>query len=200
MYRRLSVRQQQLFARAAAINPEYYGVCAVAPLSNGAVDLKDLGDPVYRADSLSRIEIADKGTSGYANGDEVHVVALTDPDAALPPRVTVRNGVVAQVGTDLNGVVSLRVFYSRLPLSIGPNDGSKELELLDPFQELLVVDLARYLVEHTLGLDATLRGQALPLLEAEEKDLLALFDAHVKAYTAAAETGRFGRTIGPTYQ
>ena len=46
LYRRLGVRQQELFAAAARANPEYFGATAIGTLdANKAVSLATMGSP-----------------------------------------------------------------------------------------------------------------------------------------------------------
>jgi hypothetical protein len=206
LYRRLGVRQQQLFATAARVNPEYFGTSTVRNVDpTGTVDLKTLGDPnapnpVPAVETISRIEIADPGTSGLNPGTEINIVPLTDPDAAFPPRVTIRDGIIRQVGNELQGVTSIRIYYSRRPFRIGPTDGNREIELPEPFHELLVVDLARWMLRKQATIPTEVRQIALAALDAEEQEMLANFLASVKEITTPAERGRFGRTIGNTKQ
>lgn len=191
MYRQIGVRQQQLYARAARVNPDWAGVCATAALDQGAADLSDIAPPIETPERIQRIEIADPGTSNYAAGDEVHPVPLQDQVyAALPPRVTVRNRVIRGVGADLDGVISLRVSYARVPLALGPSDGARVLDLPEPHAELLVVDLARYLVRKSTTLAPDARAAAVEALTAEEATLLLEFDAYVHGYVGPL-TSRF---------
>jgi hypothetical protein len=157
-------------------------------------------DPVEAAEVISRIEVEDPGTSGLVAGTEIAIVPLTDPSAAFPPRVTVRNGVIRQVDTDLAGVTSIRVYYSRRPFRIDDQDATRTIALPEPFQELLVVDLARWMLRKEATIPAETRQVALAALDAEEQEMLANFVATVKDATAPAERGRFGRTIGSTKQ
>lgn len=196
MYRRVGIRQQQLFARAARLNPDYYGVCATGALDTGAVDLADLVAPVEAADSIMRIEIADAGASAYAAGQEVAVVPLADPDIEDAPRVTLRNRVIRGVGADLTGVTSLKVHYSRLPLAVAPTDAARVADLEEPHVELLVVDLAKYLVNKATGLQEVAQKAALAALDAEEHGLLDAFDGHVMEYVGSARA----RFLAPSYQ
>lgn len=196
MYRRIGVRQQQLFAKAARINPDYYGICATGQLDDGAADLADLVDPVEAADSIARIEIADVGTSAYTTGDRVQPVPVDDTDIEDPPRVTIRNRILRGVGSDLDGVVSLKIHYSRIPLPVAPTDGQRNADLEEPHVELLVVDLAKILVAKITSLSATVSAAVLGSLDAEEAKLLADFERHVAEYSGVTSS-RFG---SPEYQ
>lgn len=191
MYRRIGIRQQQLFARAAQINPEYFGICATGGLTDGAADLNDMTPPVESPETITRIEVDNGGTSPYAPGQEIRIVSSADVMAELPPRVTVRNRIIRQVGTDLVGVLAIRILYAKLPLAIGPTDGAVVIALPEPHAELLVVDLTKELVFKTLSMGAASRTAALEVLAAEETVLLDAFDRHVAQFVGAL-AARFG--------
>lgn len=201
MYRRIGIRQQQLFTRASKVNPAWAGVMSTAPVSLWAsvrsIDLADLVDPTEAADLITRIEIANKGTSAYVAGQEVNIVSLADPGCADAPRVLLRNRMILAYNNELDNVTSLNVFYSRIPLAIGPTDAACDIELPDPHSELLVVDLTRHLLQITLVLAATERAAAIALLDAEEKELLALFDEHVARYSDATQARFSGSRYAP---
>lgn len=204
LYRRLSVRQQQLFSEVANWNADFFGVCAIGEIINGECNLRDLisGDatpppggvvpqPVLRFD---RIEISDSGTSGYPNGQEVNVVTLNDSEGAtLPPRATIRSGVLKQVGAELMGVAALEFYYSRRPLPVA--SGGQELEIPEPFDQLLVFDLAKYLVGYApSGVVAEASESLLAILGAQETELLGEFRAYVTSFTP--RKSRFADVMG----
>lgn len=187
MYRRVGVRQQQLAAAAAHISPDYFGAAAEGVLTGGAADLRDMANPVPIAELITDVLIADKGTSLLATGQRVNIVKVKDSaDAALPPRATLRGGVVRQVGTDLAGVVSVKVYYSRLPAALSNSDANTAIELMEPHTELLVVDLTAYLLKRAMG-DDEKRQEALKMLADEEKQLLAAWLDHVREYQPAQD-------------
>jgi hypothetical protein len=208
LYRRLGVRQQQLFAAAARANPEYFGDAAVGTLdSGGKISLASLGDPtaivpVEAMERISRVEVAaSSGLTAPAAGTEINVVAVTDAEnAALPPRITIRGGVVAPVGSDLAGVTEILVYYARRPFRTNFEDKLTDVELPEPFQELLVLDLARFTLRKMASLTKEVREVALAALDAEEQEAMVNFLATVGAFTTAVERGRFGRTQGATGQ
>jgi len=202
LYRRLSNRLHQLYAAAARWNPEYFGVSAVGTLDSGGVSFSTMGASggTYAPELVSRIEIADKGTSSYTNGDEVNLVQLNDPDAALPPRVMVRNQALQQVGTDLTDVTSLRMYYSRRPFRLAADDGDTTVDFPEQFEELLVIDLTKWITRKATNPPLEQRAAALASLDAEEQETLANFEQEVVSFTSAAETGRFMRTAGQTRQ
>ncbi len=202
LYRRLSNRLHQLYAVAARWNPEYFGVSAVGTLDSGGVSFSTMGASggTYAPELVSRVEIADKGTSSYTNGDEVNVVQLNDTDAALPPRVTLRNQILEQVGTDLTDVTSLRMYYSRRPFRLAADDGDTTVDFPEQFEELLVIDLTKWITRKSTNPPLDQRTAALVSLDAEEQETLVNFEQEVTSFTSAAETGRFMRTAGQTRQ
>ena len=197
MYRRIGVRQQQLFIRANKINPDWAGVMATAPITLWAgtgvlgLDLRDLIAPNEAADLVTRIEIADKGTSTYVNGQEVNIISLADPDCEDAPRVFIRNKVILAYNNELDLITSLNVYYSRIPAKIEPTDGDYDVEIDEPHVELLVVDLTKHLLMKTIALNAGERTAAITALDAEEAPLLTAFDAHVARYSDVTKA-RFG--------
>ena len=200
LYRRIEIRQQELFSAAARVNPDYFGVSATGTLdAEGNVDIKDqqASADVDPAANITRVEVEDAGTHPtLVSGDEVHIVSLNDVRAALPPRMTLRNFVLRQVGTDLAGVISVCAFYGYRPENkTTPLDGSETAELPDVFQELLVYDIVKFLLKQTLDMDVNTKTGALALLEAEESEMSASFVAEVTDY-AGAQVSRFGDVKG----
>lgn len=205
-YQRIGERQQQLFAAAALTNPEYFGATADGVLDGqGAVDMGTMGDPsvadpVPAVELISRLEVAAISAGPLSVGQEINVVPLTDVEAALAPRVTVRGNIIRQVGTDLAGVTEVRLFYSHRPFVLRPQDGAVVIELPEPFHILLVLDLARFMMRKAASVEKEVRQVALAAFESEEKEAMDNFLAHVHEFTSAAERGRFGRTQGDTKQ
>jgi hypothetical protein len=114
--------------------------------------------------------------------------------------VTLRGGIIRQVGTDLAGVTSIRVYYSIRPFRVDPDDKNTVIRLSEPFHDLLVIDLAKFMLRKAATVPEAVRGVAMGALDAEETEALANFAAAVKEFTSAAEKGRFGRTAGATKQ
>lgn len=206
LYRRIGVRQQQLFAAAARANPEYFGATADGTLdSTGLISLSTLGDPkatdpAPNMELISKILVSASQEGAPDPGTEIHVVPITDPAAALPPRLTIRGGVFEPVGDDLNGVTAIRVYYSHRPFRTDYSDGNTLIELPEPFHDLLVADAARFLLRKMATLSQEVRQVALAALQAEEQEALANFLQHVASFTMAVERGRFSRTQGDTKQ
>ncbi len=190
--RRIALRQQELFTIAAAESHEYNGVSAVCPLdSNGAADLATIADPVPTPDEITMITVHDRGTSELVAGAQVFIVPVADIAAAIPPRVTIRNRLIKQVSTDLALVTSLQVYYTRRPTMYCPEDECLVTELVSPYDELLVIDLAKHIVTKSPEIEAARRGEVLGRWDAEESELLTQFRRHVREY--AATLTRFTR-------
>lgn len=190
LYRRASIRQQQLFSEAAKINPEYFGEVALGTLVNGAVDIDAMvPSGVADCEAVYRVEIGDKGTSTYANGDRVSLVSVNDAaSVGIAPRVTIQNRVIRQVGTDLALVAKVKVYYARRPAA--PLLAASVIELPTPFEELLVLDLAVWLVK-TADTSNERKENLLLALQGEEKELAAGFAQHLTSFTQAFES-RYG--------
>lgn len=199
-YRRIEIRQQQLFTMASRVNPDYFGVTAKGTLdANYKLNLADLDtatdlDPTA---AITRVLVLGPGTHPTLQaGDEITIVPETDEDAFLPPRMTLRNFILAGVDDDLEGVATVCVHYGYRPQNnTAPMDGTETAELPQVFQELLVIDLSAYMVRQTLSMDAETKAAALQILQAEEKEMLDPFLAEVADY-ANAQASRFGDVKG----
>jgi hypothetical protein len=194
IYARLGLRQQQLFAHAAKINPDYFGVCANAALTDGAVNLADIADPVPTPDLITRMEVLEPGESLLEPGAEIHTVPLNDPNGAFPPRVTLRNHVIRSVGADLMGVGSIRIYYSRLPHPIPPAGRDVVLEMPGEHWMLLVLDAERDLYHRSVPEGAD-RAGLVERVTAEEAPMLAAWEAHVAGYAGNMQA-RFASQTG----
>jgi len=184
--RRINVRQEELFARATSLNPDYYGICAVAPLVNGAANLRDLTEDPPAPDRIDRIEIHDPGTSEYAAGERVNLVRVDDVDASFPPRMLLRDHVLWSVGSDMDGVAKIKVYYARRPTPVRSEDDAIELD--GAHSELLVWDLAKYMTRRAPGVDPATREAAMAFFVAQEEAALALYDAHVQQFASTLQT------------
>lgn len=184
MYSRIGLTQRILFADAAKVNPERFGACATAALSSGAADFNDIVDPVPTPDLIQRVEISDKGTSSYTNGDEIHIVRPEDQDAAFAPRAMIRDGVLFQAGTDLALVTSIKIYYGKMPEPIpGTSAGAATLvALIQPWDVLLEVDLSVWLMEKATKIERQIRIDAIAGFKAEWTDVHAKYLAHVGSY------------------
>lgn len=193
MYRRISVRQRELFVHIAALDPELFGADVVVDVVDGAANLAALeqsGD-VYPVERVQVVRIEDAGASDLDTGERVSLVPADDAEAHLAPRATYRSGVVRGWDGDLDDVTSLWIAYARRPRTIGA-DGSGEIELLEPFQDLLVFDLARYLVRGTVDIDGQVKAVAADLIEKQEAALLQSLEQHVQNGAAVRERRHHG--------
>lgn len=190
MWHRINARQQQLFSYVADLEPELFGVSFDATLVSGGFDLAGL-NPL--AERITHIEILDPGSSAYAAGQKVAVVQVFDVEADLPPRATLRDFLLEQVGTDLDLVASVRIHYSKRPATV--STGATVLEFLEQFLELLVIDLTRHLLRKTFNdsLAPETKKAALALLDEEETLMLADLKRHCEHWRFA-ETSRFPRS------
>lgn len=192
MYRRIGVRLRQLQMKATKANGDFLGVFATADLTAGAADLNDVVEPTPTPAAIQRITVQDKGLSNTVeNGDEIHLVPLADPTAAIAPRCTLRDGVLEQVGSDLDGVISIRVDYSKLSKVLTATDKATVVDLMEPWIELLVIDLTSYLLSLTTEMDSAKKTEALSLLAAEETEMFDDFMQFVRDYAPTED--RFSR-------
>lgn len=208
LYGRMNARHRELFSMAAMWNEEYFGRVVRAPLrKDGCVDLTDLEDgklwPIERVD---HVEIAQEGKNpfGYERDDKVTICKASERFRHFQPRVTIRSHLMEPVKDvypsdsggsdklhDLEGVESLRIWYSRRPRKIDGrgfvNGKPEEVEIGDPWEWLLVWDLVRHVIKVTTVEEGEEKDPVFLMAVRSEEALLASFEAHVKGYSAGAE-------------
>lgn len=191
MYRRVGKRQQQLMSMASKVSPDYHGACATGVLDvNGCLDLRDLetATNLDQAGVIQRFEISDPGTSVFPTGTQVHLVSRDDVKAGIAPRATLRDRFIKGVALDLDGVVSIDVWYGRIAdMPLAAEDGTTDLEMHETHQELLIIDLTKDLVRKALELSPEAKGAILAILETEEQAALADYTNDVAAFASAQE-------------
>ncbi len=192
-YRRIGMREQQLMVRAAEINVDYFGKSTSIALVAGAANLSTL-NPV--AERISGVRINDVGTSVYTTGRRVNIVPIDDSSySGLAPRATLRDYILTQVGTDLDGVTSVLVDYSKRP-SIKAVGGDVP-ELPVQFHELFVIDDVKSMLRRIGWKAGSPEVQkAYAMMVEEENEYLADFESHIERFQLAEES-RFGRTARP---
>ena len=189
MFLRVNQCQKELFARAAEVDQEYYGLQADLTLdASGCADLSGISEtaafPMERIDDV-RIHVANEPE---LIGTRVNIVPAYDAEAHLAPRATIRSHVIAGFSEDLAGVGKLRIYYTRRPRTIG-RDGlvagaelQVPVELESPWDYLLVWDLILDLIRRTDAADKD-RKEKLGMLVKESFDrLLADYLAHVAGF------------------
>ncbi len=185
-YRRIGIRQGQIFSFIATAHPDYLGRTAIVALTNGSYNLAGLSP---KAERIVEIRVSNPGSSGLLARERVNMVLIDDVDAQLPPRVVVRDQIISGVESDLSGVVSLTLHYSRQPTvtTILPET---EMELPNQFQDLLVLDIAKQGIRQILDVEPQRRDGWLDLLSSEETSLLATLNDHVRHFVLG-EQNRF---------
>lgn len=190
LVRRMSQMQQRVFAAGAQWNPDYFGACAVGTLDNSALDVLSIIEPLAIPETITRIEIADAGSSGWATGQEVYPVTLSDRNAGIPPRAMVRNRVIIGVGTDLEGVNSVRLYYSPSPRPLDPTDVDHHLDVPSPHDAVIPLDLTLYILDK-LPTATDLQTKAKASVSAEFMEAWQALESHVRSYVTTTVT-RFG--------
>lgn len=193
MIERMSQYHQRLFALGAQWNPDYFGTCVVGTLDGYKMDLQALVDPLEICETITRVEVADAGTStALSPGDEIYVVTLSDRESEIPPRCIIRRKILSGVGQDLAGVASVRVHYSPSPLPI-PLDADLDayrFEVPRPHDGLIPLDLALYLLDKLPSpTEAVAKGREM--IVAEQAVAMSAFEAHVKSFVMTTRA-RFG--------
>lgn len=187
MVERISQMQQRIFAAGAQWNPDYWGTCIVGVLDGYKMDLLAIVDPLEIVETITRIEVADAGTSQLNAGDEISVVTLSDMDAEIAPRCLVRRKIIQGVGKDLDGVTSIRVFYSPSPVPIAPTDLDRKLEIPKPHDGIVPLDLALYLLDKLPNpSEAVVAGRAA--ITAELAAAMTALEAHVRSFVMTTRT------------
>lgn len=193
-YRRIGLRQQQLFADAADQNPEYSGVCAIGTVDSGAVDLASMEPPVAAPERITKITVASlTGQAVYAVGTEITVVSIADPDG-VAPRAFIRNKRLYGFNGELDHVASIEMYYPYRPEPAASTEpGTREVEVPDPYSELLVVDLAADYARKATAIEKSTRGEIVALFKEEEAELYASYLRHVREF--APIQSRFARPV-----
>lgn len=201
MYRRIEIREQEIFSLAARVNPDYFGVNAEGFLDSlGDVDLRTLdlvGSAIDPTSSVTRVEIQQPGTHpSLVCGQEVSLVTPNDREAALPPRMWLRNFTLHAVPGDMVGVVSVCIYYAYRPAPRTlPMTGAESSELPSVYQELLVLDLTKWLLKQSISMSTEIKVAATEILNAEEQAMVGTFSQEIQDY-AGAQVSRFGSVVG----
>ncbi len=190
-YRRIRVREQQLFVRASEINPDYFGISTSIALVAGEADLSTLGT---QAERIAGVRINGIGTSSYTTGESVNIVPIDDPNSGLAPRAHIRDYRLIQYAAELALVASVWIDYSKRAATTV--DAADEPDLPEQFQELLVIDDTKAMLRRTIALEPEIKKLAINSLNEEEAEMMDYFDRHVERFVLAEES-RFGRTARP---
>lgn len=199
LYRRIGVRQQQLAAAATRENPEYFGTSAIGAVEDGACDFADIDTPVDTPERITKITVRTLNDAldddeiaalGFAVGDEVTIVPIADPDG-VKPRATLRDNVLRGVAGELDDVTEIDVHYPRRPEATEVDeDGTRSVDIADPYSELLVIDL----MEFAAGLvadGAAIAAKVVASTAKEKSELEAGFTSHARGYSPMVS--RFAR-------
>lgn len=74
-------------------------------------------------------------------------------------------------------------------------DGTETSELPEVYQDLLILDLAKWVLKNTLSMDTERRVAALGVLSEEEEGMLLTYTSEVADY-AGTQVSRFGDIRG----
>lgn len=193
-YRQLGLRQQQLLSAAGRANPEFYGASASADLDAGVADFADI-DPanVPQPAFIQLVTISNPGTSLWRAGTIVSIVPIVDWTAGIAPRATLRDLVLRQVAADLDGVQTITMYYTRLAPAYDHDDADTPLELESPWDDVLVIDLAKALLTKSPAATSAAVVSLLQAMAAEETSKVEAFLNYVRDFTPIE--ARFGVSI-----
>jgi hypothetical protein len=133
LYRRISIRQQELAIAAARVNRDYYGVAANAVVIGGAIDVNDITSPVQWPEFIDKITVGAVGVGATRGGG----------CGSLDRAARRRGGRGAAARHDALGrdppsrhrprerVTSLKVYYSKIPDSL-PLERERHVARRDP--------------------------------------------------------------------
>lgn len=189
--RRIDAHQQELFAYTAGIAREYIGRSGVLTLAAGIADTADLNPLAMR---IVLVRIQDEGSSDYEALQRVNIIPVDDPDAALAPRATLRDGLITGYDGELDDVTSLMVDYCKRPGTLTVAADVPEFAV--QYHEILVIDLTKQMIRKTIGLNSTSREEILEILQEEYDETLGQYEAHLRNFSFA-EVSRHGRTAPP---
>jgi hypothetical protein len=187
LWQRIAQRQQEIVAKAAEANRGYFLTEAVAFVDNSRVELRTLmyegasgSLEVSLLDRIFRVEVEESGTSPWTPGTEIHVVPVLDPGVAFPPRMVLVGSQLRAVGGDLQGVDHVRIFYQARPsVQVA---AETESVLPDPYGELLVYDLAKFMLLRIARVKEEDEDPAYSMIRGLEKSLEAQFLEHVSRF------------------
>lgn len=193
-YRRIAIRQAEIFSMVAATHPEYFGTSQTVALSSGTYALAGLNP---KAERVTDVVVANPGTSGLQTDDQVNLIIQEDWKAQLAPRAVIRDQILRGIKNDLTGVATVTIYYSRRPTATAATmTKTTEMELPEQFQDLLVIDVAKQMIRKLLDVEPSRRDGWLDLLGGEEKALLATLSQHVSNFVHA-EQNRFRPPSSP---
>jgi hypothetical protein len=148
MLSRIRADQQALFTGATSITRDRFkttvSVTSTSDSSARIIDLSALALPCERVLRLT------------LNGEDVHQVDETDPEAEYAPRYFVRGQSLVEVSNDwgASGTASLRLTYAYGPTDIDPSGlYTQTVTIPDQWIDLLVLPLAIYLATKDPGRD-----------------------------------------------
>jgi hypothetical protein len=183
--RRLNAKLAQVYAQMADWNRDYIGKDEAIALVAGSCDTADLATRPLR---ITDVKVEAVGTSTYAAGTTVNLVPIDDPHE-VAPRALLRDGVIAGYAGELDLVASVRIYYARRPTEIIAI--ANDIDLLDPFTEICVLDLASHMTAKTIDIDAKAKEAILAVFGEEMGGHMGDLQTHVRNYNYA-EVGRFG--------
>lgn len=163
-----SRKQQRAFLEVAKVNPDFFGAAATPSLSAGGVASLTGISPTVGI--ISHVEIANVGTSNYSSGDEVNLVTVAEKDDELAPRMYRQRNQLVTVGSDLQGVTSVKLFYGQVPAALdsGQDPANLFMSLPDEHADVLITEMALY-----LAIKDNREAQELSILRDEAKEALA---------------------------
>lgn len=170
-----------VYARAARLNPDYFGIDGLSVARAAYTDSWDLATTPGNVFALTRTEVAALiGTvTGISVGTRINLIGLRWPDVDLAPRAYVRGrkvtGYAAELGAaSINMVSQLKLFYSPVPAVVAAL--TQAVTVPDEWTALVELPLARVLALRDRRMDE------MASIDDEYKLFLSLFDEAVTVF------------------
>lgn len=181
----ITVFERAAYLRSGRMNPDYFGKDTVTATRASATDVWDLAATPGDVAVLTRAEVSaiagtapQCGSVNIAVGDRVNLILQRMPEVDLCPRAFIRGRKISsyktELGTGVNFVSVLKVFYSPIPAAVTVT--TQSVTLPDEWTSLLELPLSRILAVRDRRLDE------LPPIDEEYKFMLGLFDEAVLAF------------------
>lgn len=143
----ITLYERRVYLTAARENPDFFGREGNTSARASSTDSWSLTSAPGNIAAVSKIEVQSitGSVSGISAGDDVNIISIRDPDAALAPRVYIRNKTVREYNQELqddssNYVTRLKVYYSFLPPD--RTSTSDSLALPGEFNNLVILPVA----------------------------------------------------------
>lgn len=137
--------QQDKYLRVGQSFPDFFGAEVTITLTG--TDEARFSDASPAVGVITRVEVAAESGSGYNVGDIINIVPTDEQESEVAPRMYLTRTSLKGVGTDLNGVTSVRLYYSIRPdaMDTTADPSTINMTMPDEFIDTIVNEVALYL-------------------------------------------------------